>query len=789
MKRQGFRLESFRFDIEPRKMSIRSLFAALLIPLIISGSAAGAESEASSQSKRPKVGLVLSGGGAKGMAHIGVLKKLESVGLYPDYITGTSMGSIVGALYSIGYSVEELEDFARNSNWLELMSNTLDTRFISINQKDDLGCYPVEFTFEGGKLIRSSGVIEGQNLSQFFSRQTWCTAGINSFDDYPIPFRCYGVDILKGRLVEFKDGDLAQAIRSSMAIPLVFSPVLIETLADTMLIVDGGVMHNFPVEDVRNMGADIVIGSYTGYDESVTAAEMNSIAKITGRVLMFGGVKDSRDQAKMIDPKYLITPNVKGVQPSDFLQADLIIKRGEDAAELHIADLKHLADSLNAIEPRKRPAPLVRRDSIKVSRVVICGIENTDKENAYGIIGISENQYVSVAMIEEGITRLYSTLLYKSINYCIESTPDGKIALVFTVKEKGPAQLDLGIYYDETYNIGFTVKYSRRNFLNKKYDAFVFANINRYPGMQAQISRNISKNNTLSLSSQVEYFFDFKKLYDNNYKLGEIKFNHFNWDVIGINKAFGSHTKLCASTFYETLYTKVDRNVYSALPDTNSNIYFQYGMRLKMKHNSLDHNIYPKTGARWDIEAKGVLGSHKRVELYGREDSVCDRTSYLKFNTNFQYAFTVMKDHITLLPSASIGIGTDNMNFADEFFIGGYRYNNRYGQIPFAGLKLNQYSTHNYFMTGISLRLQDYTPFGIELLKYVNGIVGVNVMAAYDALSNIDLLNPAYINGAIHEGFLIRTPIGPITFVCANDYKTEKRSLYFSVGFNLPYIK
>ena len=163
-------------------MSLRSLFAALLSVLIISGSAVGAESEASSKSKRPKVGLVLSGGGAKGMAHIGVLKKLESVGLYPDYITGTSMGSIVGALYSIGYTTEELEDFARNSNWLELMSNTLDTRFISINQKDDLGCYPVEFTFEGGKLIRSSGVIEGQNLSQFFSRKTWCTAGINTYN-------------------------------------------------------------------------------------------------------------------------------------------------------------------------------------------------------------------------------------------------------------------------------------------------------------------------------------------------------------------------------------------------------------------------------------------------------------------------------------------------------------------------------------------------------------------------------------------------------------------------------
>ena len=208
-----------------------------------------------------------------------------------------------------------------------------------------------------------------------------------------------------------------------------------------------------------------------------------------------------------------------------------------------------------------------------------------------------------------------------------------------------------------------------------------------------------------------------------------------------------------------------------------------------MKHNSLDHNIYPKTGARWDIETKGVIGSYRRIELYERKDSVCDRTAYLKFNTNFQYAFTFFKDHITLLPSASIGIGTDDMNFADQFFIGGYRFNKRYGQIPFAGLKLNQYSTHNYAMTGITLRFQDYTPFGLELLKYVNGLVRVNVMAAYDSLSDINLLCPSYVNGGIAEGFLIRTPIGPITFICSHNSRTEKRCFYFSVGFNLPYIK
>ena len=770
-------------------MSIRSLFAALLIVFVISGSAAGAESGGSNKSKRPKVGLVLSGGGAKGMAHIGVLKKLESVGLYPDYITGTSMGSIVGALYSIGYSVDELEDFARNSKWLELMSNTLDTRFISINQKDDLGCYPVEFTFEGGKLIRSSGVIEGQNLSQFFSRQTWCTAGINSFDDYPIPFRCYGVDILKGRQVEFKEGDLAQAIRGSMAIPLVFSPVLIENPGDTMLIVDGGVMHNFPVEDVRRMGADIVIGSYTGYDETVTSSEMNSIAKITGRVLMFGGVNDSKEQAKKVDKKYLITPNVKGIQPSDFLQADKIIKRGEEAADSIIVDLKKLADSLNAIEPRKRPAPLVRHDSIKVSTVIINGINLTDEEYAHDVIDIANGQYVTVDMIEQSITRLYSTLLYKSINYRMETLPDGNIALVFTVKEKGPAQLNLGLYYDESYNIGFIAKYSRRSLWNKKYDAFVFANINRYPGIQAQINRSISGSNTLGLTSQMEYFFDFKKIYDENIKLGEIKYRHFNWDVIGISKAFGSHTKICTSTFFETFGAKVDPySYYSVMPDTCSSFYYQYGFRVKMKHNSLDDNIYPKSGARWDIEAKGVVGSHRRIDLYDR-DSVCDRTSYLKIGTNFQYAITASRINTTFIPSASIGIGTADMHFADQFFLGGYRFNKRYGQVPFTGLRLNQIGTQNYGITGLSARIEPFKNARIELLKYLNFIARLNVLVSYDSLKDIDLLKPTYCIAGSGGGFLIHTPIGPISFVYGDDSFIGKNCYYFSLGFNLPYIK
>ena len=143
---------------------LRHIFIATL--LILNVPALANNDSIPAKNVRPKVGLVLSGGGAKGMAHIGILKELEEIGLYPDYITGTSMGSIIGALYSIGYTIDELEDFARNTDWLTLMTKSQNNELISIDQKEDLGWYLFETTYENGKLNSSAGVIEGQNLSQ-----------------------------------------------------------------------------------------------------------------------------------------------------------------------------------------------------------------------------------------------------------------------------------------------------------------------------------------------------------------------------------------------------------------------------------------------------------------------------------------------------------------------------------------------------------------------------------------------------------------------------------------------
>ena len=736
--------------------------------------------------KCPKVGLVLSGGGAKGMAHIGILKKLEEVGLYPDYITGTSMGSIIGALYSIGYSIDELEAFAKETKWLELMTNSLDSKLISIKQKDDYGWWPLEITFENHKPVLLSGMLEAPNLSNFFSKNTWRTVGINKFDDYPIPFRCYGVDILKGNTVEFSEGDLARAIRGSMAIPLVFSPVLIENQTDTLLIVDGGVMHNFPVKDVIDMGADIVIGAYTGFEDEVTADEMNSITKITGRVLMFGGVNDSKDQMKLLNPKYLITPDLKGIQPSDFLKADKIIKRGEDAANEHLADLKKLADSLNAIEPRKRPDTLVCHDTIVVDHVVVNGLEYTNKETAYGIIDITDNQKVTSSMIEEAITRLYATLLYKSIYYSITTSDDGKITLTFNVKEKGLTQFSVGGYYDNIYNIGLTLKFSQRNFLWKHYDAYVFANINKYPGVKVQISRNVGKKDVWTLYSKAEWNSDFKTIYTGSKRRGDLDFMHASWDLAGGSRTIGNYTLAEASPLIEffLLDSDEDNNISEDIPPYTSS--FQEGVRLAVKHNTLDNNLYPKNGIRWHIETKGIFNANEKIDGYddvSKNVADMDR-KYLKLSTDFECAFTINYNRwkntsTTLVPWAAAGVSTKQIIGPDKFYLGGFEYNMRYGQTPFIGLQPNQVCTNNFSAIGLTVRQEIHT--------YFNAVVRINALAAYDELT--DLKKPTVSSIGIGAGILIRTPIGPICFLRATDSYLIKDYYYFNIGFNLPYIK
>ena len=216
--------------------------------------------ELTAQEEKPTVALVLSGGGAKGMAHIPLLQALDSLGIVPDIIMGTSMGSIVGGFYAAGYSGDSIAGIANNANWTELLGGDVNLVDVSMEEKSEFKRHLVDFDIIEGKPKVSAGFLRDQKLREFISSYTYPVFNVNDFDDLPIPFRAMTTDIVNGKEVFLDKGSLGFAMRASMSIPGVFQAVPY----DSTLLVDGGVLNNFPVDRAREMGYDIVIGSDVG---------------------------------------------------------------------------------------------------------------------------------------------------------------------------------------------------------------------------------------------------------------------------------------------------------------------------------------------------------------------------------------------------------------------------------------------------------------------------------------------------------------------------------------------
>ena len=281
----------------------------------------------------PKIGLVLSGGGAKGLAHIGVLKVLEEVGITPDFITGASMGSIMGGLYAVGYSADEIEQIVISANWDQLLSNKVPMNEVAYEEKDYYNRYINELTISGLRLELPKGLIEGQKLSNLLSNLTRPVHDIHDFNLFPIPFACMGADIETGLKVVLNQGSMARSLRASMAIPTVFTPVEI----DSKLLVDGGLVHNFPVEENLEMGADFIIGVFVGNQLS-TKDELKSPLDVLIQSAIIHSSFDDDIQKELTD--IYIEPDFGTYGSTSYDDAAAIIKIGENYGRMFFTRLQ-----------------------------------------------------------------------------------------------------------------------------------------------------------------------------------------------------------------------------------------------------------------------------------------------------------------------------------------------------------------------------------------------------------------------------------------------------------------
>lgn len=455
---------------------MKSLSAKILAILLISSafSLSGKaqdrlDSLLANATTRPKVGLVLSGGGAKGSAHIGVLKVLEDIGIHVDYVTGTSMGSIMGSMYALGYNASELDTIIRGMDWSIYMSNTVKRSELSTQRKRTNERLLLDVPFStglglldnldsqkdaGGNTMADfttslpAGVINGQNVLNLFTGLSVGYQDSIDFADLPIPFACVAVDLITNDEIVFHSGHLPTAIRASMAIPGVFSPVEM----DNKILIDGGFRNNFPTDICKEMGADIIIGVDVS-DKGVHEAEnTRSLPQILQQFLNISTNEAHVEHSNLCD--VLIVPDISGYGSLSFDSAaiDTLIERGHNAALAHLPELQKIKDLLDNYETdnsRKDIPKAVNmyKTSFDISRIDINGVNERDRKWLLLKTKLKDKSTITGEDVDRALSVLSGTGVYKDISYHFEKDGDRYI-LVFDLGKRPPHQLGLGVRYD-----------------------------------------------------------------------------------------------------------------------------------------------------------------------------------------------------------------------------------------------------------------------------------------------------------------------------------------------------
>lgn len=398
---------------------------------------------------RAKVAVVLSGGGAKGTAHIGVLRVIERAGIPVDIITGTSMGALIGGLYSIGYDAETLDSLVKVQDWKALLSDKIDVRGQSLAERKKQNTYilsrPLSIT--GKARNASGGLISGTNLAQLFTRLTVGWHDSIDFSELPVPFACVATNIVDNTEYDFYSGNLSTAMRASMAIPGVFTPVR----KDSMVLVDGGLRNNYPADIARNLGADIIIGVSVQSDDK-TADELQSGPDILMQIVDINCKNKFDDNWAMTDIP--IKVDVKGYSSASFTRTaiDSLILRGEQAALRQWDRLIALKRSLGLDDgyvPERNRRTVPSSAGLKFRLDTVCFDKIDEKDGKYVVLKyrLAKGDSVSVKQIEEAVTALGVNFLYTNTVYSLNKRSGGYV-LRLSADAKRTSRVNLGVRFD-----------------------------------------------------------------------------------------------------------------------------------------------------------------------------------------------------------------------------------------------------------------------------------------------------------------------------------------------------
>ena len=706
--------------------------------------------------KKPKIGLVLSGGGAKGFAHIGVLNVLEDAGVKIDYIGGTSMGAVIGGLYAMGYNAKQIDSIIDVTNFSNVLNDFIPRSSKNFYEKRNDELYALVLPFNKFSIGTPEALSKGMYNFNLLSRLTLPVRHVRDFKTLPIPFLCVGTNIALGEQVVFDKGVLAQALTGSSSLPSVFSPVVI----DDNLIVDGGVINNYPIEEVRKMGADIIIGVDV-QSGLLRKDELRSASKIFFQITNLQMIERMKVNANLTE--VYIKPDVKNYGVVSFEKASEIIKKGEDATFAVYEKIDLLVDKAN---PYHKPKLKVETDSLTIVDIKVNELVNYSRDYVIGKLNFKPGSKISYKNLETGINNLNATQNFSAVSYYFDKNDEYDDLILTLTESPVKTNLKFGLHYDGLYKSAILA-----NVTNKK---------------------TFFKNDFLSidlvLGDNVRYYFDY--YIDNGFQLSygfKSQLNRFNknipvkvitYDKQASNSINVDYVDLSNQVYIQSVFAQKFLigmgaefeylNISSETLELNSTITkSDYGSIFAyIKYDSYDNKYFPKKG--WYFS-----GNHQFYMVSSENSSKFEPFSIVSGEAGI--AKTIFKNTtIKLQAEAGASIGNKSLPYFD-FMLGGYGFNNTNNFKYFYGYDYLSLSGNSYLETTITL---DYEIFKKNHLNFSANYANLED-DLYDSLDWISW--PKYSGYAL--GYGLETIIGPVDIKYSWSPETSKSYLWFTVGF------
>lgn len=712
------------------------------------------------EKKKPKIGLVLSGGGAKGFAHIGVLKVLEQAGVKIDFIGGTSMGAVVGGLYASGYKATQIDSIFKATDFDALLSDYIPRSSKNFYEKRNDEMYSITLPFNKGKIGIPTSLSKGMYNYNLLNKLTYNVRHVRDFNELPIPFLCIATNIETGEEVLLNKGYLAQAMLASGAFPTLFSPVEI----DGKLLVDGGVTNNYPIEEIKKLGADIIIGVDV-QDDLKDRKSLKEATRILVQITNLQMIEKMKQKVSLTD--IYIKPDISNFGVISFDEGQEIIKKGEEAAFAQYETIKKIGDSTRI---NFKNTFRVKADTLNIQNIIINPLPKYTRSYVVGKLRMKQNSKITYNNIKIGMDNLASTQNFSAINYQIEKNNDKDNLIVNLTENSTKTFLKFALHYDDLFKTGALINVTKKNSIFR----------NDITSLDLIIGDNLRYNLDYYIDNGFYWSFGFKSKFNRFTRNVETDFNNGELlSQLGIRSLNIDYSEFTNQAYLQTIFIQKfligagleykHLNIKSETVSIASSNFeksdyasvFGY-----LKYDALDNKFFPKKGMYFSGDVQSYLYSSNYTKQFKEFSVVKGEMGFAQ--TLFKKATIKMQSEM------GFALGKESVHFFD-FILGGYGFAPINNFKPFYGYDFLSLSADSYIKSDITLDYEIFKKNHINLsANYAN--VKDNLFDSTDWISRIN-----YSGYAL--GYGIESLLGPLEFKYSWSPETGKGYAWFSVGF------